>query len=97
MKRVTASEARTGWFRLLDEVVAGEIVCVKRGGFRVLIQRQFEAAPDADLPDYGRILRVPEFEPVTIDPETRAPVWPGGLDVAPDALYSEIVRALQTS
>ena len=60
MKRVTASEARRNWFRLLDEVAAGEIVYVERGGRRILIQRDSAAPPDADIPDYGRVLRVPD-------------------------------------
>ncbi len=37
MKRVTASEARKQWFRLLDEIVAGEVVVVERKGRQVEI------------------------------------------------------------
>ena len=59
MKRVTASEARKNWFRLLDEVAAGEVVCVDRGGRRILITRD-DAEPAADrIPDYSDLLVVP--------------------------------------
>lgn len=58
MKRVTASEARRNWFRLLDEVAAGATVVIERGGRRILLQR----APDpvGRIPDYSGILRAPE-------------------------------------
>lgn len=59
MKRVTASEARRNWFRLLDEVVAGATVVVERAGARILIRRDDEDAPREDLPDYASILRAP--------------------------------------
>lgn len=34
-----------------------------------------------------------EFAEVTVDPASGAPVWPGGLDVAPDRLYREVTEA----
>ena len=59
MKRVTASDARKNWFRLLDEVAAGEVVCVERAGRRILITRD-DAEPSADgIPDYSNLLAVP--------------------------------------
>lgn len=61
MKRVTASEARRNWFRLLDDVAAGAVVVIERGGKRILLRR--EEIPDVeslDLPDYTSLLRVPE-------------------------------------
>lgn len=63
MKRVTASEARRNWFRLLDDVAAGAVVVIERGGKRILLRR--EEIPDVeslDLPDYTSLLRVPELE-----------------------------------
>ncbi len=33
-----------------------------------------------------------EFERVEIDAKTGAPMWPGGLDVAPDGLHRRILR-----
>jgi antitoxin (DNA-binding transcriptional repressor) of toxin-antitoxin stability system len=56
MKRVTASEARRNWFRLLDEVAAGTSVVIERAGRRILIQREPEAGLGA--PDYSELIRV---------------------------------------
>lgn len=58
MKRVTASEARRNWFRLLDEIVAGATVVIERGGRRILLRSE-PIAPEA-LPDYSDLIRVPE-------------------------------------
>jgi hypothetical protein len=30
------------------------------------------------------------FRPVTVDPEARTLVWPNGVDLDPDVLYSEV-------
>jgi antitoxin (DNA-binding transcriptional repressor) of toxin-antitoxin stability system len=60
MKRVTASEARRDWFRLLDEVAAGEVVVVERKGRRIVIQREAKGrSREATAPDYSAVLRVP--------------------------------------
>lgn len=59
MKRVTASDARKNWFRLLDEVAAGEIVCIERGGRTILIRREEEQRPLTSIPDYSSIVRAP--------------------------------------
>jgi antitoxin (DNA-binding transcriptional repressor) of toxin-antitoxin stability system len=56
MKRVTASDARKNWFRLLDEVAAGEVVSIDRAGRRILIQRAPAEGEQADIPDYSSIL-----------------------------------------
>lgn len=58
MKRVTASQARRDWFRILDEVVAGEVVVIERNGQRVRIEREDPETPTAEIPDYSRLLRV---------------------------------------
>ncbi len=34
-----------------------------------------------------------EFARVSVDADSGTAAWPGGLDVAPDALYEEILRA----
>jgi antitoxin (DNA-binding transcriptional repressor) of toxin-antitoxin stability system len=62
MKRVTATEARKSWFRILDEVVAGEEVCVERNGRRIVLRAEEEAIESAEVPDYGRLLQVPAAE-----------------------------------
>ena len=58
MKRVTASEARKNWFRLLDEVAAGATVVIERAGRRILLKR--EPTGDADVPDYAGLIRIPD-------------------------------------
>ncbi len=64
MKRLTASEARKRWFRLLDEVVAGEVVVVERKGQRVLLRREDSESLTAGrrLPNYRKLLRVPDAD-----------------------------------
>ena len=62
MKRVTASEARRNWFRLLDEVVQGAEVCIERGGRRIILKLEPEVDEGATLPDYASLLRVPRLE-----------------------------------
>lgn len=62
MKRVTASEARRNWFRLLDEVAQGVVVCIERGGRRIVLRREAESESGAELPDYGALVRVPKLE-----------------------------------
>lgn len=61
MKRVTASEARKNWFRLLDEVATGTVVRIERRGITILVQRAEETPPDARF-DYSSVLRVPQLE-----------------------------------
>ncbi len=53
MKRVTASEARKSWFRLLDDVAAGEVVVIERKGRRIVLRGESPLPADSDLPDYG--------------------------------------------
>lgn len=63
MKRVTASEARRRWFRLLDEVIEGEVVAIIRKGKRVVIRREDPpSAARRSLPDYDRILQVSDAD-----------------------------------
>lgn len=57
MKRVTASEARRDWFRLLDQVAEGEVVTIDRGGRRIVIRREEPKGSRAKAhPDYSAIL-----------------------------------------
>lgn len=55
MKRVTASEARKNWFRLLDEVAAGGVVSIDRGGVRVVLRRESRDEA-ASVPDYSELI-----------------------------------------
>ena len=58
MKRVTASDARKNWFRLLDEVAAGATVVIERAGRRILLKREVDV--ELETPDYSRVIRVPD-------------------------------------
>ena len=64
MKRVTASEARKQWFRLLDEVVAGEVVVLERKGRRLVLRCEDSksATTEHHLPDYRKLLRAPDAD-----------------------------------
>ena len=60
MKKVTATEARKRWFRLLDEVAAGEVVMLQRRGRRLVLRR--EEGPrrrGTATGTYHRLLQVP--------------------------------------
>jgi len=62
MKRVTASEARKNWFRILDEVAQGAVVCIDRGGRRIVLRREPDAPGASPPPEYADLLRVPRVE-----------------------------------
>ena len=62
MKRVTASDARKNWFRILDEVAAGEVVVIDRGGRRILITRETSAVHEQAAPSYGDLIRGPHAD-----------------------------------
>jgi antitoxin (DNA-binding transcriptional repressor) of toxin-antitoxin stability system len=73
MKRVTASDARRNWFRLLDEVASGEVVAIERGGRTLLLQRAPLAKRERGVPNYGEVIRVPSPE----DASRWSWDWPG--------------------
>jgi hypothetical protein len=65
MKRVSASEARKLWFRLLDEALDGEVIVVERRGRRVILKAE-DAEPEKDErqpPDYSKFLQAPDDLP----------------------------------
>ena len=64
MKRVTASEARKQWFRLLDEIVAGEVVIVERKGRQVEMscKESMTATGKERTPDYRSVLHAPDAD-----------------------------------
>jgi antitoxin (DNA-binding transcriptional repressor) of toxin-antitoxin stability system len=64
MKKVTASEARKQWFRLLDEAAQGEVIVVHRKGHRVVLRREEldDAGTDATHPAYRKLLRAPDAD-----------------------------------
>ena len=75
--RLVAAEARESyrlWVRF-DDGLEGEVDLSDVAGKGVF--RRWTADPA-------------EFACVTVDAESGAPTWPGGLDVAPDAIRQEL-------
>jgi antitoxin (DNA-binding transcriptional repressor) of toxin-antitoxin stability system len=60
MKRVTASEARRNWFRILDEVAAGEVIVIERNGRTIKLSRESAAGRVREVPDYTGLIRAPK-------------------------------------
>ena len=56
---MTASDTRRNWFRVLDEVLAGETVVVERNGRRVVLRAEDgdQASAASLTPDYSKLLR----------------------------------------
>ena len=67
-----------------------------RPGYRIWIRFADGAAGEVDLSDLvGKgVFRTWEdpaaFAKVSIDPESGTVAWPGGIDLAPDALYRDV-------
>ncbi len=57
MKKITATEARKDWFRLLDEVAAGEVAIIERHGRRLRLAREEENSDSPAVPDYSALIR----------------------------------------
>ena len=81
---------------MLYDVIAAEA----REGFKVWVRFENGVEGEADLSDlagrgvFKRWTENPaEFSEVSVDPASGTLIWPGGLDVAPDRLYSEVVEA----
>lgn len=81
---------------MLYDVIAAEA----REGFKVWVRFENGVEGEADLSDlagrgvFKRWTENPaEFSEVRVDPASGTLIWPGGLDVAPDRLYSEVVEA----
>lgn len=62
MKRVTASEARRNWFRLLDEVAGGETVEIDRHGKRIVLRREDRKSRSKTTPDYSDLISVADLD-----------------------------------
>ena len=81
---------------MLYDVIAVEA----RPGFKVWLRFEDGVEGEADLSDlagrgvFKRWTENPsEFGEASVDPESGTVTWPGGLDVAPDRLYSEVLGA----
>jgi hypothetical protein len=49
------------WFRLLDEVIGGEVVVIERKGQRVMLRREQKSRVAREtLPDYSALISVPQ-------------------------------------
>jgi len=80
---------------MLYDVVAVEA----RPGFKVWVRFENGVEGEVDLSGlagkgvFERWTENPEeFAKASVDPESGTVTWPGGLDVAPDRLYSEVLR-----
>ena len=83
---------------MLYDVVAAEA----RPGYKVWVRFEDGVEGVVDLSGlagkgvFERWTRNPdEFGEVSVDSESGTVAWPGGLDVAPDRLYSEVIQATE--
>jgi hypothetical protein len=53
MRRVTATQARKDWFRLLDEVAAGEEFVIRRNEVDIILSRR-DTRKRKRVPDYSK-------------------------------------------
>lgn len=60
MKRITATQARKNWFRLLDEAAEGETILIEREGVRLVLHRQIDELEGlaSRVPKYDDLIRV---------------------------------------
>lgn len=72
-----------------------------RPGFKVWVRFENGVEGEADLSElagrgvFERWTANPaEFAEASVDPESGTVTWPGGLDVAPDRLYSQVLRTM---
>jgi antitoxin (DNA-binding transcriptional repressor) of toxin-antitoxin stability system len=79
MKRVTATEARKNWFRLLDEVLEGEVVLIERDGARLVLKLVDQGEPTERIPDYQALIRVKDVD--------EADEWGWEWDGSPEGLH----------
>jgi hypothetical protein len=67
-----------------------------RPGYRLWVRFEDGVEGEVDLSDlvgkgvFKRWENEEEFHKVYIDPETLTVAWPGGIDLAPDALHQDI-------
>ena len=64
MKRIAASEVRRNWFRILDDVISGEVIVIERKGRSVILRcEDLEAeAETASAPDYQNLLQASDVD-----------------------------------
>jgi antitoxin (DNA-binding transcriptional repressor) of toxin-antitoxin stability system len=84
MKRITATDARKNWFRLLDEVAEGEVVLIERDGARLILKLAEQKEP-ARSPDYQNLIHVPD--------SGQADQWGWDWDGSPEGLLPRPARS----
>lgn len=85
MKRVTATEARKNWFRLLDEVAEGEVVLIERDGARLCLSLVEQAETSPRIPNYQGLIHVPDAD--------TADQWGWEWDDSPEGLQSRLAES----
>jgi len=85
MKRITATDARKNWFRLLDEVADGEVVLIERAGAKLILKLEETAKPVVQAPDYAGLIRVPDVD--------EADQWSWEWEGSPEGLRPRSTRA----
>jgi hypothetical protein len=71
-----------------------------RPGYHIWVRFEDGVEGEVDLSDlagkgvFKAWLEPGHFEQVFVDPQSRTVTWPGGLDLAPDALYEDIVGVM---
>jgi len=64
MKRMTATEVRTNWSRLLDEVIEGEVVLIDWDGACLRLALAEPAEDSIGIPDYQGLIHLPDADSV---------------------------------
>ena len=74
-----------------------------RGRFRIWVAFADGTEGEIDLSElvekgvFRALKEKGAFEMVFVDPEAKTVAWPGGLDLAPDALYKDLTEKSATS
>ena len=74
-----------------------------RGRFRIWVAFADGTEGEIDLSElvekgvFRALKEKGAFEKVFVDPEAKTVAWPGGLDLAPDALYKDLTEKSATS
>lgn len=58
MRSLTPTEARKNWFRLLDDVAAGEVIEIRRGAHRIVLRSEPYLDDQTPSPDYSGLIAV---------------------------------------
>jgi antitoxin (DNA-binding transcriptional repressor) of toxin-antitoxin stability system len=59
MKRVTASEARRNWFKLLDEAAKGEVIAIQRDDKQLVLRLHKQTK---SVPNYKKLFQATDAD-----------------------------------